>query len=119
MDIIHVLKANTKDNPVWFISNYIDSGITRSAEIVEEIWQTFKKRYGSDFQVFCTLRNLLYNISKIKHPHKGDKIDNLHGLCKVIRSNIERCISLRIYFMPDGMKKFLDKIADKFMTCLL
>ena len=116
IDVLHVLKANTTGPPLRYISHHLDAGVPNPSRVVSDIWATFKKRYGSDSQVSANLRDQLDSISKIEIAHDVEKIDHLFGVCRVIRSNIDRCPSLKIFLLPDGMKKIWEKMPDNFIS---
>ena len=116
MDILHVLKANTTGPPLRYISYHLDAGVPNPSQVVSDIWTNFKKRYGSDSQVSSNLRDQLDSIAKVENPYDVDKIDHLFGVCRVIRSNIDRCPSLKLFLLPDGMKKIWEKMPDNFIS---
>ena len=113
LDTIHVLKANTKGAPKKLISNYIDAGVINPGRVLEEIWSTFKRRYGSNEQVFDNLREQLRKINAISDDDV-DMMEELYGLCMIIGANAEKCDSLKYYFLPEGMKEIWRKMPAAF-----
>ena len=115
LDIIHALKANTKGKPNQIISNYIDTGIINPGHVLEEIWSTFKRRYGSNDQVSANLRDEMMKSPKIRSEDEIDSMEELYGLCKLICANAEKCPSLRYYFLPEGMREIWEKMPNSFV----
>ena len=115
IEILHALKANTKGRPQMLISNYLDAGVHDPGRVANDIWSTFRRRYGSNDQVSSTLRDNVRNFSKIDSEYDIDGMEDLYGLGMVIETNASRCDSLKYYLLPEGMKEIWKKMPSSFI----
>ena len=115
-ETLFILKANTTKKPRSIIDDYLSGGLSNPSRLVAEIWDSFKKRFGSNTRVTTHLLGRLKNINKISNVHQIDEMEQVLSLCKVIRVNMEKCPDLKYLETQQGMREIWNKFPDVFVS---
>ena len=115
-ETIFILKANTTKKPRELINMYLSAGLTNPSRILSEIWEDFKKKFGSNTKVTTHLVSQMKEFPKIRHPHQTEEMEKLMTLCKVIQLNMDRCPDLQLFGTGHGMREVWEKLPETFIS---
>ena len=115
-ETIFILKSNTIKKPRELINMYLSAGLTNPSRILSEIWENFKKKFGSNTKVTTHLIAQMKEFPKIRHPHQTEDMEKLMTLCKVIQLNMDRCPDLQFFGTGHGMREVWEKLPEAFIS---
>ena len=119
LDSLFIIKANTSGRPNGLVSDFLVAGVANPARALDQVWDIFKKRYGSNMLVSKHLKDKISTIQKVEFPLSTQKIqimEDLLSLCRVILANMNRCPDLKYFDLQDGQRDIWSKMPEKFLN---
>ena len=119
LDSLFIIKANTTGRPNGLVSDFLVAGVVNPARALEQVWDIFRKRYGSNMLVSKHLKDKILTIQKVEFPLSPQKIhimEDLLSLCRVILANMDRCPDLKYFDLQDGQRDIWSKMPEKFLN---
>ena len=112
VQVLQYLEAHTKDKPQGVVQRYRASIGGATHADVEYVWQELADTYGSSQRISKSIDGLIEKFPVIvQGPEEGDKLRELHELCRIIQHNMANCPDLSVFNLGRGLKPLRGKLS--------
>ena len=115
---IFILRSNTTGPPHRMISNWINSGLDDPPTTLHKVWSHLQTFYGSNDIIAASVRKRIERLKKIGREEDSaasSAMQDLHGLCLLVDNLQHKCLSLRHYSSPEGMRILWEKLPENLL----
>ena len=102
---ILILEAHTTGKPQQVVRSHMMNGSADSSATLEDIPGDLKRKFGLGTKVDASIINNIEDLQQAKSVHNTERLEELHGISKLIRTNLSSTEELQQFNGSIGIQK--------------